>query len=149
MKKPNDDGRPVVLLSFDGSVPHSQALNRESAEKYITNDVFLARVRAGALRAEYGNPRQRPTESTEDFLRRAASIDEGNTCGKFSDVRIEADKVIGIFHVNDSATKTLSVNQPKLRFGMRSLSSADGHLKHIVSFDFIPGPDEDKNVQKD
>lgn len=128
----------VELLRADHKYPSGYYYPRAEVDRAFAPDgVFMQRVRVGALRGEYGNPRRQPGESDDQYSRRVNSIDETRVSHAFKDVVLGENGVVtGVIAAagpyGEHWSKQAETRPP--RMAMRAMMSVerDRETGHIV-----------------
>lgn len=138
-----DDENYVIVRLGNLNLPLGKSI-----AALIDTPKFKERLASGQIYCEYGTPRQRPHESTKDYMSRYLNIRLDNTCGKISEMWVEDDLVLGKFtFLGPMAPAAQQYLRPTDHiFGVRGLSR-DGGLDHIVTFDFLASSAGGENGQ--
>lgn len=89
--KPDKDGyyRDLIFGAFDIVTPQRWAFPLAGVEHLLEPGSPLhRRATSGALKGEWGHPRQMPGESDQAFMQRIAQVDEKNTAIHIRDFRL-------------------------------------------------------------
>lgn len=134
----------------------------DAKELFNSSSIFMRRVKSGALKGEYGHPKQAPGQTYEQFAERVLTIEEKNICSHFSEIWLDFDnvrdkdgkKVIAIMAkvapsgpMGDALGKSLENKNEDVCFSIRSFTRDTyvGGVKHralaeIVTWDYVNEP---------
>ena len=134
----------------------------QAKEMFLDSSQLMRRVARGALRAEYGHPKQQPGQSDQQFAYRVMSIFEENVCAHHMSITLDAERVkdargnpiIAIISKVKPSGPLGNVLQQSLEnpnenvcFSIRAFSNDSRRngriervLKTVVTFDYVNEP---------
>lgn len=130
---PPSESIPVVLTTLASDRPNSTGtyVPREAMQRAFL--MFGERLRQrGGMPVELGIPKPNLFEKSEDYVTRLVTeVDEKNVCGRLNDIRINGDKVVGVFKADGPKGDLIKdmVYQEDYEFGLRCFSKLDANGK--------------------
>lgn len=134
----------------------------DAKDLFNSSSIFMRRVKSGALKGEYGHPKQVAGQTYEQFAERVLTIEEKNICAHFSEIWLDFDnvrdkdgkKVIAIMAkvapsgpMGEALARSMENKNEDVCFSIRSFTRDTyvGGVKHralaeIVTWDYVNEP---------